>query len=45
LKSQYGLGDLVLANDRIQDWIQELRKHEEKLFPYPYASTAKAGSG
>jgi len=34
-----------LARKGIQDWIQELRKHEEKLFPYPYASAAKVGSG
>jgi hypothetical protein len=26
-----------LAIRGLQDWIQELRKHEEKLFPYPYA--------
>jgi hypothetical protein len=34
-----------LARKGIQDWIQELRKHEEKLFPYPYAGAAKLGSG
>ena len=28
----------------IQDWIQELKKHEEKLFPYPYAVAGKFGS-
>jgi|SRR5208282_2084339 len=28
------------AQQGIQDWIQELREHEEKLFPYPYASAA-----
>jgi hypothetical protein len=33
------------AQQGIQDWIQELKKHEEKMFPYPYASAAKAGSG
>jgi hypothetical protein len=32
-----------LARKGIQDWIQELRKHEEKLFPYPYAGAAKVG--
>ena len=25
------------AQQGIQDWIQERREHEEKLFPYPYA--------
>jgi hypothetical protein len=34
-----------IARQGIQDWIQELKKHEESLFPYPYASAAKAGSG
>jgi hypothetical protein len=34
-----------IAQRGIQDWIQELRKHEEKLFPYPYTSAAKVGSG
>ncbi|HEX7425092.1 MAG TPA: PilZ domain-containing protein [Terriglobales bacterium] len=34
-----------IAQQGIQDWIQELRKHEEKLFPYPYAGAAKVGSG
>ncbi len=28
------------AQQGIQDWIQERREHEEKLFPYPYASAA-----
>jgi len=28
----------------IQDWIRELQKHEEKLFPYPYALAPKVGS-
>jgi len=28
------------AEQGIQEWIQELREHEEKLFPYPYASAA-----
>ena len=35
----------TVAQQGIQDWIQELKKHEESLFPYPYASAAKAGSG
>jgi hypothetical protein len=35
----------AIAHKGIRDWIQELKKHEEKLFPYPYASAAKAGSG
>ncbi len=25
------------AQQEIEDWIQKLREHEEKLFPYPYA--------
>jgi c-di-GMP-binding flagellar brake protein YcgR len=29
----------------IQRWIQELREHEEKLFPFPYASAATVGNG
>jgi hypothetical protein len=33
-----------IAQKAIQDWIEELQQHEEKLFPYPYAA-AKAGSG
>lgn len=32
------------AKRGLHDWIQELREHEEKLFPYPYASAAKFGS-
>ena len=31
-----------IAKQGIQDWIQELRKHEEKLFPYPYSCVPKA---
>ncbi len=27
-----------VSHKGIQDWIQELRKHEETLFPYPYAA-------
>ncbi len=33
-----------IAHRGIQDWIQELLKHEEKLFPYPYAGGGKFGS-
>jgi hypothetical protein len=32
------------AQQGIQAWIQELKKHEETLFPYPYTGAAKAGS-
>jgi hypothetical protein len=34
-----------IAKQGIRDWIQELQKHEEKLFPYPYSCVPKAGSG
>jgi PilZ domain len=34
-----------IAQQGIQAWIQELQKHEESLFPYPYVAAAKAGSG
>jgi hypothetical protein len=36
-----------LAQQAIQHWIQGLREHEERLFPFPYAyaSAAKIGSG
>ncbi len=34
-----------IAQQGIQDWIQELRKHEETLFPCAYASAATVGSG
>ena len=34
-----------IAQHGIQAWISELKKHEEKLFPYPYAGAAKVGSG
>jgi len=30
------------AERAIKDWIQELREHEEKLFPYPYLATANS---
>jgi hypothetical protein len=33
-----------IAQQGIQDWIEELRKHEEELFPYSYASAANSGS-
>jgi hypothetical protein len=32
------------AQHRIEHWIQKLREHEEKLFPFPYAGAAKVGS-
>jgi len=32
-----------IAQEGIQAWIWELKKHEEKLFPYPYAGAAKLG--
>jgi hypothetical protein len=34
----------AIAQQGIQAWIQELKKHEETLFPYPYAGAAKVGS-
>ena len=34
-----------LAQQGIQAWIWELKKHEETLFPYPYAGAGKGGSG
>jgi hypothetical protein len=33
-----------IAQQRIQAWIQELKKHEETLFHYPYAVAAEVGS-
>jgi hypothetical protein len=33
-----------IAKHGIQRWIQKLREHEEKLFPFPYAGVAKLGS-
>jgi hypothetical protein len=33
-----------IAQQGIQDWIKELKKHEETLFPYPYLGAAKAGT-
>jgi hypothetical protein len=35
----------AIAKQGIQDWIQELRKNEEKLFPYPYSSAPEPGRG
>jgi hypothetical protein len=35
----------AIAQQGIQAWIQELKKHEETLFPYPYTGAAKVGSG
>ena len=34
-----------IAQQGIQGWIQELRKHEETLFPYPYTGAANFGIG
>jgi PilZ domain len=34
-----------VAQKGIQDWLQELQKHRDKMFPYPYAPAAKAGAG
>jgi hypothetical protein len=34
----------AIAQQGIQAWIWELKKHEETLFPYPYAGAAKGGS-
>jgi len=34
-----------IAQRGIQAWVQELQKHEEKMFPYPYAAAAHAGRG
>lgn len=33
-----------IAQQGIQNWIEELRQHEETLFPYPYASGARVGN-
>jgi hypothetical protein len=30
-----------IAQQGIQDWIHELKKHEETLFPYPYLRATK----
>jgi len=34
----------ALAEREICAWIWELKKHEETLFPYPYAGAAKVGT-
>jgi len=33
-----------IARQGIQNWIQELRQHEETLFPYPYVFGTKFGN-
>ena len=33
-----------IAQQGIQAWIRELKKHEETLFPYPYTGAARVGS-
>jgi hypothetical protein len=33
-----------LAQQGVHDWIAELSKHEESLFPYPYACLTKFGT-
>ena len=33
-----------ISQQGIEDWIQELKKHEESLFPYPYAYAARVGN-
>jgi hypothetical protein len=33
-----------IAQQGIQEWIKELSKHEESLFPHPYAAGAIVGS-
>ena len=33
----------AIAQKGIQDWIEELRKHEEKLFPYPFEGAVHGG--
>lgn len=33
-----------IAQQGIQDWIQELKKHEESLFPNPYVFAARFGN-
>jgi hypothetical protein len=34
----------AIAQQRIQDWIKELNRHEESLFPSLYEVTAKLGT-
>lgn len=33
-----------LAQQVIRHWIQELREHEEKLFPFPFVGATEVGS-
>ncbi len=33
-----------IAQKGIEDWMRDLRKHEETLFPYPYVYGSKVGS-
>ena len=33
-----------IAQQGIRNWIEELRQHEETLFPYSYASRARVGN-
>lgn len=35
----------LAAKKGIQDWIDELRKNEERRFPYPYSPRDESGSG
>jgi len=35
----------AIAQKVIKDWIQELRKHEEKLFPYRFEGAVHRGGG
>jgi PilZ domain len=39
----YPLSSIV--QKRVQDWIRELQKHEETLFPHPYSRAPEVGSG
>lgn len=34
----------AIAQQGIQDWILDLKKHEETLFPYPYLCATRAGT-
>jgi hypothetical protein len=44
-KTGFEFYPLSAATQRgISDWIRELEKHEEMLFPFAYASAAKRGS-
>jgi hypothetical protein len=33
------------AHRAIEEWIEELKKHEETLFPYAFSGAAKGGNG